>query len=69
MKLNFDVSMDMSEWCDKIVDELDNSELSTFINHLYVSILTRRGESALHESLQQNHYITWYNITVVTNEK
>ncbi len=68
MNLNFDIDMSMMEWCDKIVDELDDSELSTFFNHLYVSILARRGESALHESLKQNHYITWYK-TVLTNEK
>ncbi len=60
MDLKFKVSMGMTSWCNKIVDELDDSELSTFFNHLYVSILTRRGESALHESLKQNHYITWY---------
>ncbi len=70
MQLNFEVDLSMSEWCDRIVDVLDNSEFSTLFNHLYVSILTRRGESALKKSIEQNHYIAWYeeNKTVLTKK-
>ncbi len=70
MNLNFDIDMSMAAWCDKIVDILDDDELSTFFNHLFASILIHRGDRVLEKSIKHMAIIDWYekNKTVLTKE-